>query len=87
MKDVLIPAGFKRSLVTGSFYIHKEWDMECASHGDDFLREGEPEALDRFDALMDRGFITKKLPRIGPEASVEGKYLTRVIGWSPKGFT
>ena len=76
--------GFVRGKSSGSIYASEGLDITLAVHGDDFYAEGEPECLDVLDMIMEKHFVVKKAPRIGPGAATSGQFLNRVIGYDPK---
>ena len=72
-------------------FVHPELDLEVAVHGDVFVAEGVKQSLDAFDAIMERFFNVRSLPRIGPpecggETSA-GDHLNCIISWTRAGFT
>ena len=60
-------------------------------HGDDFPAEGEAEFLNEVDAVVEKYFDVKKVPRIGrPEFGrqvTQGDHLNCTIRWFEKGFS
>lgn len=78
--------GWKRLIVAPNLYFLEDEDMLLVIHGDDVLTEGEPEQLDKTDGMMERHFLVKILPRIGPGGVSEGQFLHRIISWCEKGF-
>ena len=70
-------------------YVHHEWDVSVACHGDDFLAEGLCDDLKRLDEVMRKHFEVKVLPRIGDPSYggevQEGTHLHRIIRALPKG--
>jgi len=59
-------------------------DSMMATHGDDFIVEGEPKTLDDVDKIMDDNFTHKKLGRIGPDApDTTVSFLKRSIRYDP----
>ena len=68
-------------------HFHPVYDSLVAYHGDDFVAEGEPEALDAIEGIISGTFRCKVLPRTGPGAEAEGLILRRTVVWSAdKGF-
>ena len=68
----------------GAFY-SPELDITTGVHGDDFLTEGTPEALDKLDIMLATWIEIKYLGRLGPGPSggVTGKILKRNLAWRP----
>ncbi|CAK0901850.1 unnamed protein product [Prorocentrum cordatum] len=65
---------------------HSECDCLSGFHGDDFYTGGEPQQLDKVDAMITGSFKAKILPRVGPAAEDKGLVLRRLLLWSPSGF-
>ncbi|CAK0826802.1 unnamed protein product [Prorocentrum cordatum] len=65
---------------------HSEWDCLSGFHGDDFYTEGEPQQLDKADAMITGNFNAKILPRVGQTAEDIGLVLWRLLLWSPNRF-
>ncbi len=55
-------------------FVHFEWDVALAKHGDDFIAEGEEVSLRRVSVLLTANFTVKILERVGPGAAMEGRY-------------
>ena len=66
VSDSMEAEGGKPVLHMPMTFVFEELNIEVGVHGDDFLVEGEAESLDKFDAIMEKYFDVKKLPRIGP---------------------
>ena len=56
-----------RLATCGQVFYNAEHDAFCAIHGDDFAPEGEPPMPDNLDDPLDKNFICKRLPRVGPQ--------------------
>ncbi|CAK0826196.1 unnamed protein product [Prorocentrum cordatum] len=62
-----------------------EWDCSSGFYGDDYA-EGEPQQLDKVDAMTTGSFKAKLFPRVGPAAEGKGLALRRLLMWGPSGF-
>ena len=81
-------AGFERGKVGSVIFYHKEGDLSCAVHGDDFTFCGEDEDLDWITDKMTEWFEIKVRARLGPEAGDDKEVviLGRTVRWKPWGL-
>jgi hypothetical protein len=56
-------------------------DMECVVQEDEFLGEGEPESIGKFDAIIEEAFVCETGLRIGPGHGAFGEYRHKQIRW------
>ena len=85
--QVLTGAEFVRIIVATQLFWHATREILTSVHGDDFLSGGEPESLDWLDHLLEKNFVVKAAPRVGPPelgGTTTGDYLKRTIHWYPR---
>ena len=73
-------AGVRVARIVPNFFIDDEHDGEAMVHGDDFLCEGDDEAIGRFDEVIMGNYEAKRMGKIGPgEQHREISFLNRRI--------
>ena len=89
--DSFATAGLQQLDYMHMTFVLPELDLEIAVNNEDFVAEGVRESLDALDAIMERFFDVKCLPRIGPPEYggevTSGEHLSCVISWTRSGFT
>lgn len=87
VKKVLTQDGnFTQVEVAPSLYGHNGWDIVVPVHGDGFLSEGVDESLQKLGVLLNEHFLIRELPKIGPEAASEGKFIGRTLRYTTDGY-
>ena len=89
--DSFATAGLQQLDYMHMTFVLPELDLEIAVNNEDFVAEGVRESLDALDAIMERFFDVKCLPRIGPPEYggevTSGEHLSCGISWIRGGFT
>ena len=82
-------AGFARGQSSPCVVWHKERELRCVVHRDDFTILGWEHALDWFWKTISEKFKSKHRGRIGPAQSdnKEMRILNRIVKWSSEGLT
>jgi len=79
--------GFKEGRYNVTTYYHKDYDIKCMVHGDDFVSSCTREAAEWFRRNLERRFeIKTSVIGHGPGEQVEGKVLNRIIRATKDGF-
>jgi len=84
----LVEYGFVQGVSAPTVFFHKEKNMECVVHGDDFTILGFEEDLDDLALAMGSWFEIKVRGKIGPEVgdNKEMTILNRTITWEEWGI-
>ena len=84
----LVKLGFVQGASSPCCFIHHEWNVRVVVHGDDFTAIGSPEALDKYEAGMQRSFDCKLKGRLGlgPEDCKEMRVLNRIVRINENGL-
>ena len=77
MVGVFDKCGYQVLKISRQMFFSPRFDSLAALHGDDVIVEGEQEALDFLDQAIKPLCNVKVLPRVGPGATVMGRYLKR----------
>ena len=83
MVGVFDKCGYETLAISRQMFFSPRFDSLAALHGDDVIVEGEQEALDFLDQAIKPLCNVKVLPRVGPGATVMGRYLKRYICYIP----
>jgi len=81
--DKFVKYGFTQGVSAPTVFYHREKDLECVVHGDDFTVLGYDEDLEELEAEMKKWFEIKVRGKIGPD-SCDGKEITildRTVTW------
>ena len=80
--------GFTQGLASPCVFWHKERDLVCSVHGDDFTTAGAKAHLDWFESQLESQYELRKGGRIGPgpEDCKEGRVLNRIVRWTSTGI-
>ena len=81
-------AGFERGRGCAVIFYHKERDLSCAVHGDDFTFCGEDDQLRWIIGEMEKWFEIKVRAILGPEEGDDKEViiLGRTVRWQPWGI-
>ena len=64
-RSVLVNAGFTPGIASPCIFHHKDKDLTCVIHGDDFTTLGSDDALDWFESKLSESFEIKIRGRLG----------------------
>ena len=80
--------GFGQGLSSPCCFYHREKELRCVVHGDDFMFAGPGAALAWAEAAMNEQFLMKVVGRLGPDAGdvSELRVLNRVLRWTEGGI-
>jgi hypothetical protein len=80
--------GFVQGLSSPCCFYHREKELRCVVHGDDFMFAGPAAALAWAEAAMNEQFLMKVVGRLGPDAGdvSELRVLNRVLRWTKEGI-
>ena len=80
--------GFTQGLASPCVFWHKERDLVCSVHGDDFTTAGAKAHLDWFESQLESQYELRKGGRIGPgpKDCKEGRILNRIVRWTDTGI-
>ena len=67
--DCLIDLGFRQGVASPCCFKHDEWGVSVVVHGDDFTALGTDEALDEYEAGLQKAFDCKIRGRLGTDES------------------
>ena len=73
--------------VVACTYYHEEFDICLTLHGDDFMSVSSIAAQEWLDKHLAHHFDVKLVGRLGLGCQTEGRFLKRLIRWSPDGYT
>ena len=81
--------GFVQGLASPCCFYHREYDLRCVVHGDDFMFVGVAASLAWIEAEMHKPFLMKVVGTLGPGKGdqQEIRVLNRVIRWTAAGIT
>jgi hypothetical protein len=81
--------GFVQGLASPCCFEHRERDLLCVVHGDDFMFVGVAASLAWIEAEMHKPFLMKVVGTLGPDKGdqQEIRVLNRVIRWTATGIT
>ena len=81
--------GFVQGLASPCCFHHRERDLRCVVHGDDFMFVGCAASLAWIEAEMHKPFLMKVIGTLGPDKGdqQEIRVLNRVIRWTATGIT
>ena len=84
----LLKMGFVQGLSSPCCFHHREKQLRCVVHGDDFTFAGPATALAWAEAAMHKQFLMKVVGRLGPDADdmKEIRVLNRVLRWTAQGI-
>jgi hypothetical protein len=84
----LVSMGFTQGMSSSCVFLHKEREMLCTVHGDDFTTVGGKLALDWLEAELQEHYELTIGPRLGPgaEDGKEATVLNRVVRWTDEGL-
>ena len=85
----LVKAGFTRGGASACCFHHKQRDLRCIVHGDDFVFVGSEESLKWIEEQMGKSFLVKVVGKLGGDESdlKELCILNRVLRWTKNGIT
>ena len=86
--DCLVGMGFIQGVASPCCFEHPKWQISVVVHGDDFSALGTDEALDRYEAGLQKSFDCKLRGRLGEEPGdlKEIRMLNRIIRITPAGL-
>ena len=84
----LCKMGFVQGLSSPCCFHHREKQLRCVVHGDDFMFAGPAAALAWAETAMNEQFLMKVVGRLGPDKGdmSELRVLNRVLRWTAKGI-
>ena len=86
--STMIKLGFIQGVASPCVFWHKERELVCSVHGDDFTTAGAKPNLDWFESSLEAKYELRKGGRIGPgdNDDKEGRVLNRIIRWTKSGL-
>ena len=85
--EVLKDAQFEAVTIVPNTYHQPQRDIDTVVHGDDFAAVAEDDQLNFLERELENSMEIKRVGRIGPGRSSDGKVLKRVVSWTDDGFT
>ena len=86
--ELMKSVGFQQGKSSPCVFWHKEREIRCVVHGDDFNVLGWQSQLDWFQKKIKTKFLSKHRGRLGPGPSdlKRLRILNRIVEWSEKGI-
>ena len=80
--------GFEIGKSSACLLHHKEKNLLCSVHGDDFTTVGPHDSLEWFKERLSSKYELKEGARLGsgPNDDKEGRVLNRIVRWTPEGI-